>query len=238
MIKYSISGIVLASLLTLTVQDTIAKEALNPEQIRVEKDSVRFKNYIPARYTLFDSVHGDLNKDGIQDTVLIVKAVDPKQVVRNRFEDIVDRNRRGIIVLLGQKNKTTYQILVKNLDCFSSDQEEGGVYFAPELYPEIKKGLLELNYGHGRYGYWGYKFRIEQNDMRLIGYDHSSNRGPMVESFTSLNFITAKKRYKDNINKHEPEKTERFKETWSSIKVAPIYLSKIKDFDELNFFDD
>ncbi len=235
MMKNKMSGIIMVIMLGLLAQTTTAKEALNAEQIQLQKDTARFQRYIPKHYSLFSTVHGDLNKDGLEDTVLIVKAADPKKVVRNRFDEVVDRNRRGIIVLLGQKNKTAYQTLVKNLDCFSSDQEDGGVYFAPELSSEIKNGILELHYGHGRYGYWGYKFRIEHNDMRLIGYDHSSNYGPMVESFTSLNFITGKKLYKDNINKMNPEQPERFKETWSNIQIAPMYLSKIKDFDEISF---
>ena len=210
-----------------------ANTALSPEQIQLKKDAQTFKTYIPKSYVLFDTARGDLNKDGIQDIVLIIKATNPKAWVNDEYKGKLDRNRRGIIVLLANKNQKTHKTLVKNLNCFSSDQEEGGVYFAPELYPEIKKGILELNYGHGRYGYWSYKFRTEQNDMRLIGYDHSSNRGPMVESFTSINLLTGKKLDKDNLNKHDPEKTERFKETWSSVKIAPLYLSKIKDFDEL-----
>lgn len=213
-------------------QQLWANTASSPEQIQLQKDNQTFKNYIPQSYVLFDTARGDLNKDGLEDIVLIIKATNPQAWVNDEYKGKLDRNRRGIIVLLANKDQKSYKTLLKNLNCFSSDQEEGGVYFAPELYPEIKKGLLELNYGHGRYGYWGYKFRIEQNDMRLIGYDHSSNRGPMVESFTSINLLTGKKLYKDNLNKHEPEKTERFKEIWSTVKIAPIYLSKINDFDE------
>lgn len=218
-----------------STQQIWANTALSPEQIQLAKDSQAFKNYIPQSYVLFDTARGDLNKDGLQDVVLIIKATNPKAWVNDEYKGKLDRNRRGILVLLANKDQKSYKTLLKNLNCFSSDQEEGGVYFAPELYLEIKKGLLELNYGHGRYGYWGYKFRIEQNDMRLIGYDHSSNRGPMVESYTSINLLTGKKLYKDNLNKHEPEKTERFKEIWSTIRIKPMYLSQIKDFDELAF---
>jgi hypothetical protein len=33
----------------------------------------------------------------------------------------------------------------------------------------------------------------------------------------------------------DEEADPRFKETWSKIDQAPIYLSKVKDFDDLSF---
>ena len=37
--------------------------------------------------------------------------------------------------------------------------------------------------------------------MRLIGYDSSDNFGPYVNSETSVNFLTAKKLVRENLNK-------------------------------------
>ena len=45
-----------------------------------------------------------------------------------------------------------YVLATKNYDCFSSENEDGGVYFAPELDISIEKGNLYVHYGHGRYG--------------------------------------------------------------------------------------
>ena len=209
-----------------------ASEATAPAQLKQAQS--KYRSYIPTRYILFDVVEGDLNKDGIKDAVLIVKGTDAKQWVVNSFDQKVDRNRRGIIVLLGEKGK--YKPLMQNLSCFSSENEEGGVYFAPELYVEIKKNQLFINYGHGRYGWWGYSFRIEGQDLRMIGSDSSSNHGPYVASETSINFLTGKKLLRKNTN-DDMDAAPRFKETWTTFKRAPIYLSKIKDFDELDFYD-
>ena len=137
-----------------------------------------------------------------------------------------------MIVLL--KEKCAYKKLTQNLSAFSSENEEGGVYFATELWLEINKGLLNVHYGHGRYGYWNYSFRLQNQDLRLIGYDSSSNHGPYVESETSINFLTNKKVIRKNLNE-DPDSDPKFKETWSKAKISPIYLSTIKDFDELNF---
>ena len=202
------------------------------EQIQLQKDKLKYKAYLPAKYVLFEAIQGDLNNDGIQDLVLIVKATDPTQWVNHEYRGKLDRNRRGMIVLLADKGK--YKPILSNLSCFSSENEEGGVYFAPELWLSVEKGLLNVHYGHGRYGYWNYSFRLQNQDLRLIGYDSSSNHGPYVESETSMNFLTDKKVIRKNLNE-DPDSDPKFKETWSKVKMSPIYLSTIKDFDELNF---
>ena len=200
-------------------QFSLAQTSEATAQAQLKQAQSKYRSYIPARYTLFDVVEGDLNKDGIKDAVLIVKGTDAKQ---------------WVIILLGEKGK--YKPLMQNLSCFSSENEEGGVYFAPELYVEIKKNQLFINYGHGRYGWWGYSFRIEGQDLRMIGSDSSSNHGPYVVSETSINFLTGKKLLRKNTN-DDMDAAPRFKETWTTFKRAPIYLSKIKDFDELDFYD-
>ena len=227
------TAIISLSVALLGSQIAFAKtEQPTAEEIQLQKDKIKYKAYIPAKYVLFEAIQGDLNNDGIQDLVLIVKATDPTQWVNHEYRGKLDRNRRGMIVLLADKGK--YKPILSNLSCFSSENEEGGVYFAPELWLEINKGLLNVHYGHGRYGYWNYSFRLQNQDLRLIGYDSSSNHGPYVESETSMNFLTDKKVIRKNLNE-DPDGEPRFKETWSKAKVSPIYLSTIKDFDELNF---
>ena len=208
-----------------------AQEKLTPEQVQLEKDKKTYKDLIPKTYTLFEAIHGDLNHDGKADLVLMVKATDAEKWVNDEYRGKLDRNRRGVLVFLNQNGK--YEKLLQNLNCFSSENEEGGVYFAPELFIDVEKGRLKVNYGHGRYGYWNYTFRLQDQDLRLIGYDQSENHGPFTDYFTSINFLTQKKLVKENINMNDRDKPERFKETWSKINSAPIYLSQIKDFDEL-----
>lgn len=230
---YSAMKLVFSLLLTLAVPSMVyAKQPLTPEQIQLQKDRIKYKSYVPANYDLFEAIQGDLNKDGIKDTILIVKATDPKAWVSHEQRGKLDRNRRVIIVLLAEKGK--YKKLLQNLSCFSSENEEGGVYFAPELWFEFQKGILNIEYLHGRYGVWAYRFRLENNDLRLIGFDLSSNRGPLVEYDRSVNFLTGKKRDRKNLIEDE-EQEPQFKETWSKIQYPVTYLSKIKDFDKLDF---
>jgi hypothetical protein len=185
----------------------------------------------------WDEIKGDLNKDGLEDIVLIIKGTDKSKIIKDEYRGELDRNRRGIIVLLNKG--AFYELATKNYDCFSSENEDGGVYFAPELYVEVKNGKLYVNYGHGRYGYWSYTFKYQNGDMELIGYDLYSSRGPVPQYEVSINFLTKKKLTRDNLNKNEDGdnySTDNFKETWEPIKVKKrIKLSDIKDFDEFEF---
>lgn len=185
----------------------------------------------------WDEIKGDLNKDGLEDIVLIIKGTDKNNIIVDEYRGALDRNRRGIIVLLNKGSY--YEVATKNYTCFSSENEDGGVYFAPELYVEIKNGKLYFTYGHGRYGNWSYTFRYQNGDMELIGYDMYYSRGPIPQHEVSINFLTHKKLTRDNLNKDVSDEqyvADNFKETWETLpKKKLLRLSEIKDFDDLDF---
>lgn len=187
--------------------------------------------FVPPGYVVVNKIQGDLNKDKQLDYVLIIKGTDKANFVKNETRGELDRNRRGIIVAL--KNKDRYELALENRDCFSSEHEDGGVYFSPELDVSIEKGNLRVHYSHGRYGYWAYQFRYQNSDFELIGYDSSRNRGPITQRAVSINFMTKKMLVKKNVNKGaETEEDEKFKETWKNFALSkPIKLRGIADFD-------
>ena len=189
-------------------------------------------DFIPQGFVLSGTSIGDLNKDGVDDKVLLVKGTDKGAFEKNDFGELVDLNRRGIIVLVKKDNK--YEMILKNLNCFSSENEDGGVYYAPELSLEIDKGNLYVHYAHGRYGYWKYTFRYRNSDFYLIGYD-TSEGGEVIDKETSINFLSKKKQVKVNTNSSAEGGDEVFKETWTNITVAELLkLREIKDFEEVN----
>jgi hypothetical protein len=193
-------------------------------------------DFIPEGYVEFEKYFGDLNKDKQDDCVILIKKIDGNSVVINQFNEKVDRNRRGIIVLF--KNENGYQLADRNYDCFSSENEDGGVYMPPELLIEFEKGNLRVHYGHGRYGFWRYTFRFQDSNFKLIGYDSSNNRGPLIEEETSINFLIKRKLVRKNTNQNAEGGDEIFKETWSNIEIANlINLSEIESFDELFMYD-
>ena len=200
----------------------------------VRSQNNNITDFVPKGYVLFYHTYGDLNKDSLQDCVLIIKETDSTNVVTNRFDQVVDRNRLGIIVLF--KNNNGYQIADKNYDCLSSENEDGGVYFPPELEIDISNNYLNINFLHGRYGTWGYAFHYQNENFELIEFTSSSNRGPIVLSKTYLNFITKKKIV--NVNKNpDDEENELFTETIDSIAIENrIKLSEIEAFEDLDMY--
>ena len=190
--------------------------------------------FVPAGYVVFQQIQGDLNKDNQVDYVLIIKGTDKANFVKDEHRGELDRNPRGIIIAL--KNKDRYELALENRDCFSSENEDGGVYFAPELEVSISRGNLLVHYAHGRYGYWTYNFRYQNSDFELIGYDSNSSRGPITERSVSINLMTKKMLIKENVNQDAEEGgDEKFKETWKKFTLSkPI---KLRDIDYFDGFD-
>ena len=190
---------------------------------------------IPQGYTVFDKIAGDLNKDGIQDSVFIIKKIDPGQIIVDELRGSLDRNRRGIVVFLSEDNQ--YQVACRNLACFSSENEDGGVYYPPELSIDIQQNKLYITYQHGRYGAWTYAFRYQSNQFVCIGFDNSENFGPIVQQQTSINFLTQMKQVKTNTNDlAEDSGEEVFEEQWLELEINQLQvLSKVQDFDSLVF---
>ena len=188
--------------------------------------------FVPAGYVVFEEIQGDLNKDNQADYIFIIKGTDKDKFVKDEYRGELDRNRRGIIIAF--KNKNQYELALENRDCFSSENEDGGVYYAPELSVSINKSNLIVHYAHGRYGYWSYNFRYQSSDFDLIGYDSSQNHGPIVERSVSINLMTKKMLIRQNINQDAEGGDEKFKEIWKNITLSkPIKLREIADFDAL-----
>lgn len=187
--------------------------------------------FVPAGYVVSEQIQGDLNKDNQADYVLIIKGTDKVNFVKDEHRGELDRNRRGIIIAL--KNKDHYELALENRDCFSSENEDGGVYFSPELGVFIEKGHFRVHYFHGRYGFWAYKFRYQNSEFELIGYDSSQNRGPITERAVSINLMTKKMLITENVSRDvEAEEDAKFKKTWKTFTLSkPIKLRDIADFD-------
>lgn len=192
--------------------------------------------FLPKGYIIVATSYGDLNNDGEEDCILVVKGTDKNKFVINRFDEKVDRNRRGVIILF--KDEDVYKLAAENYDCFLSENEDGGVYYPPELWLGVESGNLVIQYGHGRYGYWRYLFRYQESKFKLIGYDSSSNRGPIVQKETNINFLTKRKLVRENINENDEGGDEVFKETWHTIHIEKLWsLSDIKDFEDYDAFN-
>ena len=60
-------------------------------------DRQRITDFIPKGYKLFEKISGDLNKDGLDDCVLIIKATRKDGFERDYEGKLIDRNRRVLL---------------------------------------------------------------------------------------------------------------------------------------------
>lgn len=194
------------------------------------------RDFLPKGYVIFDKINGDLNEDGIEDQILIIKGTDTNQIITDKYRGRLDRNRRGIIVLFNKGGH--YELAAENHDCFSSENEPGGVYFAPELSIGINNGNFYVHYYHGRYGNWQYTFRLRNSIFELIGYESTYRSSFVSENAItfdekSFNFLSKKKLTKEVVNVSS-DGNETIRETWGNITVDKLLkLSEIMDFDDL-----
>ncbi len=208
--------------------DTFSKFNSFSKSIITFADSA--KDFVPSNYKLLECIYGDLNQDSSEDCILIVKATDTSKFVVDEYSGKLDRNRRGLIILF--KKNHQYQLALKNLQCFYSDQEDGGVYYPPELNIEIKNCKLYIQFLHGRYGYWGYSFRYNYQNFELIGYDSESFFHTITTNITSINFITCTKIEQVNANEFCEPGEEKFKTTKTKFRKTSIpNLSQISEFE-------
>jgi hypothetical protein len=119
--------------------------------------------------------------------------------------------------------------------CFYSADEDGGVYFVPDIDVAIDAGILSVSFLHGRYGYLSYKFRYQHSEMQLIGYEETNSRGPVTESERSINFLTKTVITRENRNADGDAGDEDIRERRERFKLAkPIGLKDIPNFDDLD----
>lgn len=224
---------------TITVADSIPSESEKIADTLIEEEEPVVKTselsyLVPSNFVIFKELRGDLNKDGAEDCVLIIKDTDKENIIVDEYKGKLDQNRRGIIIAF--KKGDGYEPVVRNYSCFSSENEDGGVYYAPELWIEInEKGNLEIKYAHGRYGHLGYIFRYQNNAFEMIGYFAESNRGPVGLHKRNINFSTKKMQVSRNVNEDCESGDEEWEETWENIKNKKlIRLSDIEDFDNIS----
>ena len=162
----------------------------------------------------------------------MIKATDPKKWVDDEYRGRLNRNRRGLIILF--KRDGGYELAAENDECFTSENEDGCAYYPPELSLSIQKNILVLNYAYGRYGYWEYIFRYQNNDIELIGYHLDQSNGAISSLIEDVNFSTRTAVYKQNMNNNDEEPAKYKVKIIKFKRDNLIKLSEIADFDNLD----
>lgn len=189
---------------------------------------------IPAGWTIDSSAQGDLTSDGLADTALVIRQMNPAKVIKNEGLGApeLDTNPRRLLVFQRLPNGSFVQIgssdrLIPSAGstespCLADPLEEGGVAIAGQVLSVGLHNWLSC-------GGWGasnstYKFRREGKRFRLIGFDHiefmrNSGAGTQV----SVNFMTSRKATSPwSIEDSQPPRWR-----WTRIRPQRHYLDTI-----------
>ncbi len=200
---------------------------------------------IPENWKIISQVSGDLNKDGIEDLVVIIEDSDVSNIIENEGmgSPSLNINPREILVFF-KDDKNNYTLIEKNAIGFiHSENDSESTCLADPLMTdggiEISKNILTVHFNYWlSCGSWeindaSYKFRFQNNSFELIGFDHFSfNRATTEETKTSINFSTKKKEVTIGLNQSEESKP---KTTKSTVKVSQLY--QLKNCNENTYFE-
>ncbi|HEX7904318.1 MAG TPA: hypothetical protein VF487_10595 [Chitinophagaceae bacterium] len=153
--------------------------------------------FIPAGYDTLAVAQGDLNKDKIDDYVLVLQSVNEK----NTDPSVVDTDSLPARILVVIFKKANQYVLGVKTDKAIMCRYCGGVFGEPFDYVIIEKGVLNIHHYGGSTWRWSetHKFRYQKNEFYLIGetsylYWNVSNCEALGEfagtHYKDVNFIT------------------------------------------------
>jgi len=163
----------------------------------IESMGSTIADFVPAGWTILDSTYGDLNKDGLEDSAIILQHKDSVALVNNH-EDTIMTQPRMLVILFKNSGDKGFR-LTERSNSFILKNDNPAM---DDPYQEfaINKGVLEIKF-HLFYnmGSWyitnaAYKFRYQGGQFVLIGADnYSFHRATHDYEDYSYNFLTKKR---------------------------------------------
>ena len=160
----------------------------------------KMEDFVPKHWSAIMKVDGDLNKDGLADTALIVEQENPENIIVTEYNDTLNTNPRVLLVLFKQENGT-YKLAAKNDKGFIEPPKESSSLLDPlgEGDINIKNNTLRLRFQYFfSAGSWyitnvEYVFRYQNSHFELIGVETNSfHRATGEETIVSFNLSTNK----------------------------------------------
>jgi hypothetical protein len=210
-------------------EEAQVKENL-PEKDEVER-GLTIVQIITDRWRELERATGDLNQDGIEDLALILARTDTSSLeYHESHNDTVDYNPRRLALFFGLKNGEykPYQLSDSIIPIRES------LYMAEPIdgMSISEKGVLQLNFNYWfSMGSWytsnhRYKFRMQNDDFELIGYDSfEMHRASGETTDVSINFSTRK----IQIQKGTMADEKPLSEEWKKFKLKS--LRTLSDFE-------
>jgi hypothetical protein len=165
----------------------------------IKKEGKKIADFIPQGWTLLDSAYGDLNKDNLDDLVIILQGNDSILSISDYglYTDTTTSQPRILAIFFYNNSSKKYELIEQNNSFISThDNPEAADPYESML---ISNEVLSINFQIFYYsGSWvmsntSYKFRYQNNEFLLIGADDNSmNRGSHDFENYSFNFLAKK----------------------------------------------
>ena len=190
-------------------------------------------DFIPKGWKKILTTNGDLNKDKLEDTVIVIEKEDKKNIKKNDGfgSEELNLNPRILLVLFKQKDGT-YILASKNDKGFIKSEGNDNNPALMDTLDNIiiKNNVLKIvfNYFMSAGSWWTstdiYIFRFQNNVFELIGYESNAYmRNTGEEEGTSINFSTNKAKITTGGNIFE-EKENNPKDEWRYLKFEKKYI--------------
>lgn len=190
-------------------------------------------DFIPKGWKKILTTNGDLNKDKLEDTVIVIEKEDKKNIKKNDGfgSEELNLNPRILLVLFKQKDGT-YVLASKNDKGFIKSEGNDNNPALMDTLDDIiiKNNVLKIvfNYFMSAGSWWTstnvYIFRFQNNVFELIGYESNAYmRNTGEEEGTSINFSTNKAKITTGGNIFE-EKENNPKDEWRYLKFEKKYI--------------
>ena len=190
-------------------------------------------DFIPKGWKEILTTNGDLNRDKLEDTVMVIEKEDKKNIKKNDGfgPEELNLNPRILLVLFKQKDGT-YILASKNDKGFIKSEGNDDNPALMDTLDDIiiKNNVLKIvfNYFMSAGSWWTstnvYIFRFQNNVLELIGYERKAYmRNTGEEEGTSINFSTNKAKITTGGNIFE-EKENNPKNEWRYVKFEKKYI--------------
>ena len=190
-------------------------------------------DFIPKGWKEILTTNGDLNRDKLEDTVIVIEKEDKKNIKKNDGfgPEELNLNPRILLVLFKQKDGT-YVLASKNDKGFIKSEGNDNNPALMDTLDDIiiKNNVLKIvfNYFMSAESWWTstnvYIFRFQNNVFELIGYESNAYmRNTGEEEGTSINFSTNKAKITTGGNIFE-EKENNPKDEWRYLKFEKKYI--------------
>lgn len=190
-------------------------------------------DFIPKGWKEILTTNGDLNRDKLEDTVIVIEKEDKKNIKKNDGfgPEELNLNPRILLVLFKQKDGT-YILASKNDKGFIKSEGNDDNPALMDTLDDIiiKNNVLKIvfNYFMSAGSWWTstnvYIFRFQNNVFELIGYESNAYmRNTGEEEGTSINFSTNKAKITTGGNIFE-EKENNPKNEWRYVKFEKKYI--------------